>query len=569
MNGLLVGLNRRFENARDDSGVALVTVIGIGMMLTLLMFATTGFAVNQLKQVHNDQDWNAALAAAQAGVDDYVSKISADGTYYQYGDKTNPYSAASNVTLPTGTKANPAFVGWTPIPGTTSTTTGQTRAFFRYEVDTTLFTGVNGQGIIKLRSSGKVGNRVRTVEVQVAKRGFTDYMYFTEYDTKDPALYDPLYGDPLTSTQAGTQCAKHKYDGRVDDSSHCVTITFGGGDTINGPLHSNDSFYACDVTFKGRTTSSWNDAAKKFYITNGSGCSTVFSSAGSPTYADKLTMPPSNSSLRQQVDPTYANPVGCLYTGPTSIVLNAAGTMNVQSPWTKNGGAAYCGVGNNLTLPGNGVIIVQNVPAVADAYTQSTPTSPCVGSANPLGYPIATDVSKYDCRAGDLFIEGTLKGQLTASADNNVIVTWHIDYAGGAAGNDLLGLIANNNVEIYHPVKCTSFSGSTCTAGTNLNAAPNHTTAVFTASRVNAAMLSLQHCFRVQNYRWGAQLGALNVTGAIAQQYRGIVALSGTSGFTKNYVYDSKLRYASPPYFLDPVQSAYGPKTWSELNPAY
>ena len=55
---------------------------------------------------------------------------------------------------------------------------------------------------------------------------------------------------------------------------------------------------------------------------------------------------------------------------------------------------------------------------------------------------------------------------------------------------------------------------------------------------------------------------------AIAQRYRGIVG-SGSSGFAKNYVYDSRLRYASPPKFLDPVQSAYQPSLWSESAPAY
>ena len=568
MNSVLMRLGPRARRAVEDreSGMALVTVLGIGMVMTLLLFAISGFAVNQVNQVRKDQDWNAALAAAEAGVDDYLSRLAVDGGYWRYGNPSSPYSTGSTLTLPTGANANPAFSGWTAIPG------GTVRGYFRYDVNTTIFTGTNGQGIIKLRASGKVGTKVRSLEVSLARRGFTDYLYYTEYDTKDPALYDPLYGDPLTSTQAQTQCSKHRYEGRVDDSSHCVTIQFGGGDTINGPLHSNDAFYACQVTFKGTTTTSWNDAAKKFYVTpSGCGSTPVFTAPQSPAYASPLTMPPSNSSLRQQVDPTYTTTPGCLYTGPTSVVLNSNGTMNVTSPWTANGGAAYCGVGSNLPLPANGVLIVQNVPATADAYTRATPTTACKnsGAGNPLGYPITSDVASYGCKTGDLFIEGTLKGQLTASAENNIYLTWHLTYAGGAGGSDLLGLIANNYVQVYHPVKCTSFSGSQCTAGSNLNAAPNHTTATFNNPSINAAILSLNHSFLVQSYRWGSALGTLNVTGAIAQKYRGIVALSGTSGYVKNYVYDSKLKYASPPFFLDPTQSAYGYKTWSEITPAY
>jgi hypothetical protein len=567
MNGLIITLRRRLQ-ARDDSGMALITVLGIGTMLTLIMFAATGFAVNQLKQVRNDQDWGAALAAAQAGVDDYLAKLNADGTYWRYGDPSNAYSAGSTMSLPTGASVNPAFTGWVAIPGRTI------RASFRYEVNNAIFTS---QGILKLRSSGKVGKEVRTVEVQVRRRGFIDYLYFTDYDTKDPAAYDTNVGDSYTSTVAETKCHKHSYEGRVDAingvSTGCTSIRFigsgGVNDVIQGPLHSNDSFYTCGTPqFQGATSTSWNDPAGVRYKKD-TGCSgsPLFSAAGDPKYASTLTMPPSNNSIRKEVDPLYANPVGCLYVGPTKIVLNATGTMNVTSPYTKNGGAAYCGVGNNIALPTNGVIYVESVPAVADAYTQSTPTTPCInsGAGNSLGYPQANDMTTFGCKTGDVFLEGSLKGQLTIAAENNIVLTWHVDYAGGSAGTDLLGLVANNYIEVYHPVKCTS--GSTpCSAGTNLT--PTGKTGIFSNVRINAAILSVNHSFRVENYRWGSTLGTLNVTGAIAQRYRGIVG-SGSSGFAKNYVYDARLRYASPPKFLDPVQSAYQPSLWSEPMPAY
>jgi hypothetical protein len=565
MNGIMISIRTRLAAAKGDGGMALVTVLGIGTMLTLIMFASTGFALNQLKQVRNDQDWGSALAAAQAGVDDYIAHLNSDGTYWRFGNPSNPYSVGSTMTLPTGANANPAFTGWTGLPGTV------TRGYFRYEVNNAQFTS---QGILKLRSSGKVGNEVRTVDVQVRRRGFIDYLYFTDYDTKDPAAYDAVVGDSYTPTVAETKCHKHAYESRIDAingvSTGCTTIRFITGDIIQGPLHSNDAFYTCgSPSFAGATSTSWNDPALKRYKRD-TGCSgnPTFALAGDPKFASPLTMPPSNNSIRKEVDPLYASPVGCLYTGPTRIVLNSSGTMNITSPWSKNGGAAWCGVGNNLALPPNGVIYVRTVPATADAYSQSTPTTACInaGAGNPLGYPQATDMNTFGCKAGDVFIEGSLKGQLTVASENNIVATWHIDYAGGSAGTDLLGLVANNYIEVYHPVKCTSFSGSLCNSGTNLN--PTGRTSAFTNVRINAAILSVNHSFRVENYRWGASLGTLNVTGAIAQRYRGIVG-SGSSGFAKNYVYDSRLRYASPPKFLDPIQSAYQPSLWSEPNPAY
>ena len=65
----------------------------------------------------------------------------------------------------------------------------------------------------------------------------------------------------------------------------------------------------------------------------------------------------------------------------------------------------------------------------------------------------------------------------------------------------------------------------------------------------------------VDNYQCGSPLGTLTVTGAIAQKFRGPVGTfsgaSRNSGYAKNYWYDDRLRYRSPPYFLDPVTAAW------------
>jgi hypothetical protein len=70
-------------------------------------------------------------------------------------------------------------------------------------------------------------------------------------------------------------------------------------------------------------------------------------------------------------------------------------------------------------------------------------------------------------------------------------------------------------------------------------------------------MLAIQHSFIVDHYNCGSQLGDLIVNGAIAQKYRGPVGTVGNSGYNKVYTYDDRLRYLSPPNFLDPVESAW------------
>jgi len=74
----------------------------------------------------------------------------------------------------------------------------------------------------------------------------------------------------------------------------------------------------------------------------------------------------------------------------------------------------------------------------------------------------------------------------------------------------------------------------------------------------------------VQNWGIGSPLGSLGVNGAIAQRFRGAVGtVSGAtlnSGYSKSYVYDQRLKYLSPPKFLDPVASAWGIAIWKEIQ---
>jgi hypothetical protein len=77
---------------------------------------------------------------------------------------------------------------------------------------------------------------------------------------------------------------------------------------------------------------------------------------------------------------------------------------------------------------------------------------------------------------------------------------------------------------------------------------------------IDAAILSLQHSFTVDNHFCGQALGELRVNGVIAQKFRGPVGRGGNTivnGYRKNYNYDDRMSLRSPPHFLDPVQSAW------------
>jgi len=534
----------------------MITVLLVAMVLSILSIGSISYATGGLNLSRYDQDWNAALAAAESGLDDYVLRLNQDGGYWGYSATLPP---------PDGNKA---FTDWVPVPGPANG--GQ----FRYTPDAST---MRTDGAVKLTSTGRVGNATRTVRATLRRRNFLDYLYFTEYETLDPALYT---GFPFTPAQAQVACAKHDYEGR---DSRCSKIYFYGDtgrkDTVKGPLHTNDAINIYGIPhFQGDASTSWDDPDGKRWLDGTcrdedanpttpevqceGGSRPVFVNKGDPRYMDPLTMPPSNSQLRAEVDPAMGG-TGCLYTGPTKIVLNSNGTMTVTSPYT-NSTNPGCGGGSSATtvsLPPNGVVYVQSLPT-----STSDPNYRSGCSGYPLTMPVRGDITPYSCRDGDVFVSGTLSGALTIGSQHNVVITADLKYKSGGSGKDVLGLVADNYVEVYNPID---------RYGRNLlssSARPKN---------IDAAIVAIQHSFRVQNYSRGSDLGTLSVNGAIAQTYRGAVgALTTTTdrygrtntvktGYDKNYVYDKRLKYTAPPRFVDPIKSAWQIKAWAEIKSAY
>jgi hypothetical protein len=547
---------------REEHGFALATVMVTSAILMMIASAAVAYGVGSQNISRHDQDWNGALAAAEAGIDDYIFRLNENSNYWLY-NAGNPPS-----------DGNEAFAEYVNVAG------GTTASQYRYDVDAST---IAQNGVIKITSTGRVNGTTRTVYASLRRRSFIDYLYFTDYETKDPASYT---GSPFTAAQAQQYCARYYYggsgvqrdvEGRTDypgdsdsNSSYCTDINFVSGDSINGPLHSNDAFLVCGTpAFNGETSTTWTGASGKRYRTNSScgGNNPTFARSGDPRQLPRLTMPPSNSALKAE---TLAGRGGCLYTGPTRIRLNNNGTMTVRSPFSKQTNNTPCPTNGTGALPSNGVVYVQTVPSVTSDpnYTNGCPYN-VSGRNHPLGLPISNDVNTYNCRYGDVFIEGTLDGQLTVAAENNIVVTWHLVYKGGVGGDDLLGLVANNYVEVYHPVQCTSGNSSSCNLNANF---PTETArnAKFQNATIQAAVLSVNHSFWVQRYNVGSAsaLGTLNIDGAIAQRYRGPVGTTSggvpSTGYVKDYVYDQRLKYLSPPKFLDPVASSWGVATWAE-----
>jgi Tfp pilus assembly protein PilX len=614
---------RLIRRARNDEGVALAAVVGMGLVLTVLVSVILTLSTSGSIKSGTDRDASNATAAAYAGLADYQSRLTVNNSYEQYGVLT-PFNTNSNFN---GTNGNPAF-GTTAGGTWASVVNSGGSESYRYEVDNSQF---STSGVLRLRVTGRSGQITRSLVANLKGTGFIDYLYFTDFESSNPAVT----GEVQQGNSSKLCVSKHMTDPAYSTSVDCQPVQFITKDVLSGPVRTNDEFTICGATFAKSVQST---AANGVY-NKPSSCSAstnaIFQS-GVPQNAPSLQMPQTNGAMLQEtrydLTATTVPRPGCLYTGPTSITFTSNGNMTVVSPWTlatqiavaANGkmtglstgtAATECGTiaalhsstGATVPVPPNNLIYVQSVPSSnvntdpnywPSTGTGSVPTSPSTATfcsktvkvgftttttygngltnaATGLTYPATNEytgpggaASIYGCRNGDAFVQGTFHGALTVGAQNNLYITGDITYTD--ANNDILGLVGQSTVTVWNPVSCSSSSGGVCS--TNKGSSTLLARSGGANVTINAAVASNGGTFQVQNYGYGAQLGTLAVLGSIAQEFRGAVGVAygdHTTGFSKSYGYDTRLQNTAPPKFLQPVTTTYGVTTEIEVKSAY
>jgi Tfp pilus assembly protein PilX len=522
----------------DERGFTMLLAVVVLAVTTLLIAGTYVAVLNDTGLSRNDLDQKRALAAAQAGIQAYNFQLNQNVNYWEN------CSSVSNVTVSGSTSADAGSLEtYTVTPVVASTApSGTTQCSTVNPIGTMIegSTAATAAGTFRIQSTGYscptsspaptcAGGVHRTIVAQYRSPSFLNFVYYTDYEVLDPSATP---GNP-------TGCAVHYPSTR---GNGCQPIEFVTGDSIKGPMHSEDWLLICGSPVFGRTSADQIQAAG--HSDEGTGCGDSATMTGTFNNSSPSLLPPSTNA--QILNVTQA---AFHYTGVTTIVLNGA-SMTVTNA-NINGGVAQ-----TVADPTNGVV-----------YVSTSATLGC-----PVTYTPFNPSYTGNTGCGNVYVSGNYNTSLTIASDNDIIIngsiTTPVNSSGVPTGTAVLGLIANDFVRIYHPVVGTRRSGSgQCDDGSR-NAQPvTNDPASLQDPTIYAAILAVNHSFIVDNYDCGANLGTLNVYGAIAQLYRGPVGTGGgNSGYLKDYKYDDRLATTEPPYFLNPVSAHWSVSRQTECD---
>ncbi len=344
---------------------------------------------------------------------------------------------------------------------------------------------------------------------------------------------------------------------------------------------------------------------------------TYDSSTSSNSSKNLEPIPTDNSQLGN-----FAKQGGCYYEGPTTITLYSSngGQMTVLSPDTPTSGGndtlnfasdtSTCPTDGTtkVSLPVNGVLFVDQAPT---GTACANPFDGVIqGSGRNQTCTLDSQTLPQGCQGcyygqtnspdteADAFVSGTLSGHLTIGSHQNIVITGPLTYGdctwtgtahwsncnynsftSPTAVNDTLGLIAYQYVEVNMPVDSRGNVLPTCGSRgaqarplcdpSTSNGAPDGSQGL----TIDASILALTASFLVNNYQTsnnntgsGAE-GTLTLYGSLQQDARGAVGtFNGNqvqSGYSKHYLWDPRLPFYSPPFYLTP-----GTPSWALVSSA-
>ena len=381
---------------------------------------------------------------------------------------------------------------------------------------------LNGaSGTFRIRATGRAGKVTRTVVTTLRRRSFLDYIYFTDYETRDPAQYP----DAADAAWAAQNCAKTAREppGRLRARSSSSTTTRSTGRSTRT---TTSSPAARRRSAAPRTT--WSSRGNGWVRGLGRARAHRTSESG------RTCRPPTRSRCRRRTPASPPSPTPAYtYTGKTDDQAQRrdAWTSRTQRTTTRD----------------------RPVPAERRHLRRTTAPAParrrrcCSATTTPVGCAV-------------VYLSGTYSRSLTIGSRER-----HRGHRRRAQGREL-GRRARADRQQQRARRTTRSPARTERPDSCTNA-----TGTLQNVTIEAAILALTHSFIVDNYRCGAGLGKLNGQ----RRDRAEVPRPGRHHATAPHRLHQELQLrrpaaatASRPYFLDPVQASWKVNRINEQVPA-
>ncbi len=500
----------------EERGFTLLATVGVMFVTAMLLTAAFIVATGDSHLSARDTASKQAYYAAIAGIQQYEYELQANPDYWQTC-KTPSGSLPEESHTTYEIKLLPAK--------------GQTECSTASPFTSMIETGGSAANTFRIKSTGTVNagtatQASRSVVSTFEVAGFLDYIYFTNYEQGDPKIFE--------SGSEVEHCEKKYYTQWSEKKYNCTSIEFTTGDSVNGPMHTNDSADVGGSATFGREGHSPADVVEingGTYPTAGcKGSAKYYTASGCYTKGVTLQPPENDTSLGFYVEAENT------FEGVTYLELKGSeGTEGKIAVTTYNNKGEE--QKKTINWPKNGLIYVKENPSVSCNYEFSIATAD------------EETERKNEKGCGTVYVKGTYQKSLTVAGERELVINGEIyptnvasTLGSAPSGTATLGLIASKYVRVFH--EC---SGSN---GTSLK-----------DPWIYAAILSTEHSFIVDHYDCGANLGKLHIYGAIAQNYRGAVGtgggFGGGTGYLKDYKSDERLATEEPPYFLAPLKAGW------------
>ena len=652
----------------------MVTAVAILMATVGTIMATTTIATNPLLEANEIQHYS--FRAVEAGLNTFQSVIN-----------NNPNLANCSSTL----NGNALCTGlhyqvWNQVPGTTGGH-GVIPEYFLLDnpqpqlaADGSL-TSLNVEIIGAAGFPGHFVYQTITSEFQPIN-GYLNNVFWSDFEGSNPAGTGAEYqhikyaSGTYAGDYEGEEAGQCSYIWQTSSSPAPYTLTnnatggakndvgpcgdeappFTSGDTINGPLFSNDAIKVSNDPNFGVPWPSPNPPGTPSVVaTADPNC--IYTDATTFNCSNAVGISSSSSSDANAVEQspvddtqlqTIAEAGGCLYQGPTQITL-VGNQMKVISPDTPASPSPGTGCPNPAASGAPWTGTTGSLPANGVVFVETASSSNVQTGANPFddsGHFYSSDAGTYaqtlpscsGCYYGqtaspdqeaDAFVQGHLSGLLTIGTANDVVIDGNLTYddcinwrltnpgdpvfgglqqesaclynaSGSGHLNDVLGLVAQQFVEINHPIDPANTGDSLpfcgdpgsvkqatisptmsvvdtapmCTPYNTIGTGDPYVSQNSVAQGnivIDASILALNQSFVADNSNAGPNMDQIILYGSIQQEARGGIG-GGTltadangvptssanhTGYGKFYTWDPRLALVSPPSYLTPTDASY------------